>query len=71
MTAFATIVLVPLQPAFSVAERLALAGFLAGYRSLTREAYVLDLRRFTTCCRAQSLSLFAFAGPTSKASPKS
>ncbi len=32
-TALATI-----QPAFTDAERLALAGFLAGYRSLTREA---------------------------------
>jgi hypothetical protein len=33
-TALATI-----QPAFTDAERLALAGFLAGYRGLTREAY--------------------------------
>jgi hypothetical protein len=47
MTATATTALVPLQPAFSDAERLALAGFLAGYRSLTREAYALDLRQFT------------------------
>ena len=39
-TAFATI-----QPAFTDAERLALAGFLAGYRGLTREAYALDLRQ--------------------------
>jgi hypothetical protein len=30
-----TTALVPLQPAFSDAERLALAGFLAGYRALT------------------------------------
>ena len=37
-----TTALVPLQPAFSDAERLALAGFLAGYRGLTREA---DIRR--------------------------
>jgi integrase/recombinase XerD len=36
-----------------------LAGFLAGYRGLTREAYALDLRRFTTWCRARSLPLFA------------
>ncbi|MGH3198050.1 MAG: hypothetical protein ACRDOH_02275 [Streptosporangiaceae bacterium] len=41
------------------AERLALAGFLAGYRSLTREAYALDLRQFTAWCRARSLNLFA------------
>jgi integrase/recombinase XerD len=34
-----------IQPAFTDAERLALAGFLAGYRGLTREAaYTLDLR---------------------------
>src|SRR6185369_3861609 len=59
MTATATTALVPVQPAFSNAERLALAGFLAGYRGLTREAYTLDLRQFTTWCRARSLSLFA------------
>ena len=33
---------VPVQPAFTDPERLALAGFLAGYRGLTREAYTLD-----------------------------
>ena len=41
-----TTALVPIQPVFSD-ERLALAGFLAGYRGLTREAYALDLRQFT------------------------
>jgi len=51
--------LVLIQPAFSDAERLALAGFLAGYRGLTREAYALDLRQFTTWCRVRSLNLFA------------
>jgi hypothetical protein len=30
--------LVPVQPVFTGAERLALAGYLAGYRGLTREA---------------------------------
>ena len=40
------------------AERLALAGFLTGYRGLTREAYALDLRQFTAWCRARSLGLF-------------
>jgi integrase len=58
MTATTT-ALVPLRPAFSDAERLALAGFLAGYRGLMREAYALDLRQFTTWCRARSLNLFA------------
>ena len=53
-TALATI-----QPAFTDAERLALAGFLAGYRGLTREAYTLDLRQFTGWCRARSLPLFS------------
>jgi hypothetical protein len=41
-------VLVPVQPLFTDAERFALAGFLAGYRGQTREAYALDLRQFTT-----------------------
>ena len=50
--------LVPVQPAFTDAERLALAGYLAGYRGLTREAYTLDLRQFTGWCRARSLPLF-------------
>jgi site-specific recombinase XerD len=53
-TAVATI-----QPAFTESERLALAGFLAGYRGLTREAYTLDLRQFTAWCRARNLPLFA------------
>ena len=53
-TAVATI-----QPAFSDAERIALAGFLAGYRGLTREAYALDLRQFTSWCRIRNMALFA------------
>ena len=32
---------------------------LAAYRGLTREAYALDLRQFTTWCRAHSVSLLA------------
>jgi integrase/recombinase XerD len=32
------------EQVFSNAERLALAGFLAGYSGLTRGAYALDLR---------------------------
>jgi integrase/recombinase XerD len=54
-----TAALVPIQPVFTDSERLALAGFLAGYRGLTREAYALDLRQFTSWCRARSLALFA------------
>jgi site-specific recombinase XerD len=53
-TALATV-----KPAFAESGRLALAGFLAGYRGLTREAYTLDLRQFTAWCRARSLPLFS------------
>jgi integrase len=56
-TAAPSTALVTIQPAFTDAERLALAGFLAGYRDLTCEAYALDLRQFTTWCRARSLGL--------------
>jgi hypothetical protein len=58
-TATPSTALATIQPAFTDAERLALAGFLAGYRGLTREAYALDLRQFTTWCRVRSLALFA------------
>jgi len=51
--------LVPVQAVFTDAERLALAVFLAGYRGLTREAYTLDLRRFTSWCRARSVPLLS------------
>jgi integrase/recombinase XerD len=36
------------EPVFTESERLALAGFLAGYTGLTREAYALDLRQFAS-----------------------
>ncbi len=58
-TAAPSTALVMIQPAFTGAERLALAGYLAGYRGLTREAYALDLRQFTAWCRDRSLPLFA------------
>jgi integrase/recombinase XerD len=58
-TAAPSTALVTIQPAFTDAERLALAGFLAGYRGLTREAHALDLRQFTGWCRTRSLPLFA------------
>jgi len=57
-TAAPSTALATIQPAFTDAERFALAGFLAGYPGLTREAYALDLRQFTTWCRARSVSLF-------------
>ena len=58
-TAAASTSLAPVQPVFSESERLALAGHLAGYRGLTREAYTLDLRQFTGWCRGRSLPLFS------------
>ncbi|WP_300610162.1 site-specific integrase [Trebonia sp.] len=51
--------LLTVQPVFTESERLALAGFLAGFRGLTREAYTLDLRQFTAWCRLRSLPLFS------------
>jgi hypothetical protein len=48
-----------IEPAFSEPEKLALAGFLAGYSGQTREAYALDLRQFTAWCRQRQLRLFA------------
>ena len=47
------------EPAFSETEKLALAGFLAGYSGMTREAYAQDLRQFTAWCRRRQLRLFA------------
>jgi integrase/recombinase XerD len=58
-TATASTSLIPVQPVFTDPERLALAGFLAGYRGLTREACTLNLRQFTGWCRARSLPLFS------------
>jgi len=50
--------LVPAGPVFSDQEALALAGFLAGYSGLTREAYALDLRRYASWCHNHGLRLF-------------
>ena len=47
------------DPAFSDAERYALAAFLAGYRGVTRDAYALELRQFIAWCDEQGLRLFA------------
>ena len=58
-TAAPSTALATIQPAFTNPERLALAGFLAGYRGLTREAYALDLRQFTSWHQARSLALFS------------
>jgi integrase/recombinase XerD len=62
-TAAQSTALATIQPALTDAERLALAGFLTGYRRLTREAYALDLRQFTTWCRTRPVALFAVRRP--------
>jgi len=46
--------IVPAAPVFTGPEQLALAG----YRGLTRDAYMLDLRQFTTWCREHGMHLF-------------
>jgi integrase/recombinase XerD len=43
---------------FAEAERLALVGFLAGYRGATRDAYRMDLRLFAAWCARQDTALF-------------
>jgi len=50
---------VPIPPVFTSTERLALAGFLAGYSGLTRQAYELDLRQYVSWCHLHQLQLFA------------
>ena len=43
---------------FSTNEQLALAGFLAGYSGLTREAYTLDLRQYVAWCTEHRVAVF-------------
>src|ERR1051325_2163690 len=56
-TAAPSAVLAAIQPVFTDAERVALAGFLAGYRGPTREAYALELRQFSSWGRARPVAL--------------
>ncbi len=50
---------VPIASVFTNAERLTLAGFLAGYSGLTRQAYELDLRQYASWRQQHQLRLFA------------
>jgi integrase/recombinase XerD len=50
--------LVPVDRCFADGEAVALAGFLAGYRGSTREAYGLDLRQFAVWCANHERRLF-------------
>jgi site-specific recombinase XerD len=51
--------IVRVKPSFTAEEQQALAGFLSGYRGLTREAYALDLRQFVSWCSDHQIALLA------------
>jgi hypothetical protein len=51
------------EPVFMHQEQLALAGFLAGYTGLTREAYALDLRQYANWCQQTARQELRLAGP--------
>jgi integrase/recombinase XerD len=53
---------------FSANEQLALAGYLAGYSGLTRDAYTLDLRQYVAWCTEHRVAVFG-ARRASSASP--
>jgi hypothetical protein len=56
------------EPLFSEPERVALAGFLAGYSGLTRDAYALDLRQYTSWCQTAGCGCSPRGGRTSNCS---
>jgi integrase/recombinase XerD len=58
MNANTSVALVPIDRCFTDGEGLALAGFLAGYRGSTRQAYALDLRQFAMWCMHHQRCLF-------------
>jgi integrase/recombinase XerD len=62
-TITSTDIVASVEPLFTRDERSALAGFLAGYSGLTREAYALDLRMFTAWCQSHDLHLFQARRP--------
>ena len=53
-----TVEIVVVEDPSAAAERIAVAGFLAGYTGNTRRSYATDLRLFAVWCREGSLSLF-------------
>lgn len=58
MTTIASTAVVVYDPGLVDPEHVALAGFLGGYRGLTRDAYALDLRQFVAFCDRRDLILF-------------
>jgi site-specific recombinase XerD len=57
-TSFTSTAVATVEPVFTEPERLALAGFLAGYTGLTREGHALDLRQYASWCQRHHLRLF-------------
>jgi hypothetical protein len=57
-TTISSAAIVAAEPVFTLPERLALAGVLASDSGLTRDAYMLDLRQFTTWCHQHGQRLF-------------
>jgi len=58
MTTSPSTAVVMYDPELTDPEHVALAGFLGGYRGLTRDAYALDLRQFVGFCDQHNLHLF-------------
>ncbi len=58
MDSISSTALVPIDRCFTESEAVALAGFLAGYRGSTHEAYALDLRQFAIWCGNHERRLF-------------
>ena len=58
MTTITSTAVVVYDPGLVDPEHVALAGFLGGYRGLTRDAYALDLRQFVGFCDRRGLKLF-------------
>jgi hypothetical protein len=54
---------------FSTDEQLALAGFLAGYSGLTRDAYTLDMRQYVAWCTEHRVACSGRVAPTLSVSP--
>ena len=63
MTTTTSAALIPVAPVFTNTERLAPAGFLAGYSGLTRQAYELDLRQYASWCHQHHIRLFQARRP--------
>src|SRR5215831_14792864 len=61
---------IAVEPVFTEPGRLALAGFLAGYTGLTREAYALDLRQYASWCQRHHLPLLLEDHPATPANRK-